>query len=241
MTAFVLVHGSWHDGSGWDAVATHLRKAGHSVTAPTLPGHGRGASPDVGFADYVAAVADAVRAAKEERVVLVGHSLGGAVVAAAAGLVRERLERLVFLAAIIPAHGERLLDVLPPSSAEAFAAMAAASPDNAITLPWPVWREAFIGDAESAVAQRAFDGLCPEPFRPVTEVIDSNGFETLETPRSFINCRGDTAFPPGEWGFFPRFYNRLGLCRLIDIEGSHEVMFSAPERTAQAILQAARD
>jgi hypothetical protein len=35
--------------------------------------------------------------------------------------------------------------------------------------------------------------------------------------------------------------NRLGLFRLVQISGSHEVMFTAPERLAQAIIEAGRD
>ena len=35
--------------------------------------------------------------------------------------------------------------------------------------------------------------------------------------------------------------NRLGLFRLVQIPGSHEVMFTAPQRLAGAIAEAGRD
>lgn len=35
--------------------------------------------------------------------------------------------------------------------------------------------------------------------------------------------------------------SRLGLYRLVQLRGSHEVMFTAPERLAGAIEEAARD
>ena len=35
--------------------------------------------------------------------------------------------------------------------------------------------------------------------------------------------------------------NRLGLFRLVQIPGSHEVMFTAPQRLAAAIAEAGRD
>ena len=38
MTSFVLVHGGWHGGWCWDAVARLLRAEGHAVLAPTLTG-----------------------------------------------------------------------------------------------------------------------------------------------------------------------------------------------------------
>ncbi|ANY19581.1 Pyrethroid hydrolase [Tsuneonella dongtanensis] len=237
---FVLVHGSWHDGGAWDAVSDALRAAGHAANAPTLPGHGPAADRDVGFADYVAAVVAAVRRCGAARVVLVGHSLGGAVVAAAAEQVADALERLVFVAPIVPADGERLIDVIPPESAKIFAAMAAASPDNSLEMPWPVWRERFVGEADLTLAEETFARLCPEPFRPVSEPVAMPGFAALEVPRSYVDCRTDVAFPPGEWHFFPRFFDRLGLCRLIAVEAGHEAMFTAPAALARALIDAAR-
>jgi hypothetical protein len=49
---FVLVHGSWHDGSLWGPVADRLRALGHAVETPTIAGHGKGvdkAAPQVLF------------------------------------------------------------------------------------------------------------------------------------------------------------------------------------------------
>jgi len=42
MSTFVLVHGSWHDGSAWKAVIKHLEAKGHQAFAPTVKGHGKG-------------------------------------------------------------------------------------------------------------------------------------------------------------------------------------------------------
>ena len=39
----------------------------------------------------------------------------------------------------------------------------------------------------------------------------------------------------------PRLSEKLGLFRLIQIPGGHEVCFTAPERLAQAIMDAGRD
>jgi hypothetical protein len=72
--------------------------------------------------------------------------------------------------------------------------------------------------------------------------LDLKRFYTLQTPRSYIHCTEDTALPPGEqWGWHPRMSSRLGLFRLVQIPGSHEVMFTAPARLAAAIVDAARD
>jgi pimeloyl-ACP methyl ester carboxylesterase len=240
MAHFILIHGSWHDGSAWTEVIAELKAAGHTAVAPTLAGHGPGVSRDVSFSDYVGSVAEAVRSSGGKDIILVGHSLGGAVVAAAAGLVADQLSRLVFVAPLLPAEGETLAAILPPESAAAFSALAAASDDNSITLPWPVWRERFMGETDEEAARNAYDKLTPEPYRPVNDVIAMNGFDTLPVGRSYIHCRSDVVFPPGEMHFFPRFFNRAGFARLIEIDAGHEAMFSMPAVLAAALIKAGR-
>ena len=52
----VLVAGAWHGGWAWRPVAEHLRAAGHTVYAPTLPGLADGDDPtQYSLADMVQA------------------------------------------------------------------------------------------------------------------------------------------------------------------------------------------
>lgn len=90
----VLVHGFTQTGRSWDPVATRLRRAGHEVTAPDLPGHA-GTPPAAGLLDAAAQVA---AAAAPGPAAWVGYSLGGRVAlhAVAAG---AHVERLVLLGA----------------------------------------------------------------------------------------------------------------------------------------------
>src|SRR5215467_1799439 len=61
---FLLVHGSWHDGSCWAAVAEQLGSAGFPSLTPTLPGHhAAGDRSHVTHDDYERTVVAAVDAA----------------------------------------------------------------------------------------------------------------------------------------------------------------------------------
>ena len=40
-----------------------------------------------------------------------------------------------------------------------------------VVLPFPIWREAFINDADLETAQRAYDVLNPHPFKTFTDKI----------------------------------------------------------------------
>ena len=238
---FVLVHGSWHDGSAWKQVADQLDAAGHHVTAPTIAGHGKDADRDISHDDCVRSIVDHIVDSDLEDVVLVGHSFGGTVIARVAGEIPERIRRLVFWNAFVPEDGNALTDEIPPHYQELFESLANASGDNTVALPWPIWREAFINDADQELARSSFETLSPEPYRCFTDKLDLDGFYASKIPRSYLNCTEDIALPPGKWGWHPRFSARLGLCRLVQMPGSHEVMFTNPTLLAQKIVEAGRD
>ena len=44
-----------------------------------------------------------------------------------------------------------------------------------------------------------------------------------------------------EWGWHPRMSSRLGLYRLVQMPGSHQVNFTNPELLALKIVEAGRD
>ena len=104
----VLVHGAWLDGSSWREVLLPLAHEGYSVRAAQLP-----------FKSYegdVAAV-DLLLNHVEGPVLLVGHSYGGAVIAAAGN--HPKVEALAFVAAFAPEADEVFGSLLSMHPAEA--------------------------------------------------------------------------------------------------------------------------
>jgi pimeloyl-ACP methyl ester carboxylesterase len=238
---FVLVHGSWHDGSLWKPVADALDVAGHRVTTPTIAGHGKDADKDVSHDDCVRSIVEHIVDGDLDDVVLVGHSFGGTVIARVAGEIPERIRRLVFWNAFVPQDGNCLNDEVPPFYRELFDALAQESGDNTVMLPYAIWREAFINDADEELARSSYEQLSPEPYRGFTDKLDLGAFYKSEIPRSYLNCTEDASLPPGEYGWHPRFSSRLGLYRLVQMPGSHEAMFTNPSLLAQKIVEAGRD
>lgn len=106
----LLIHGAHTGAWVWDAVRSHL--AAPSI-AVDLPGHGRRGGPLEGLrmTDCVDAAAAALPA--EGRVVVVGHSLGGAVALSLAGHLRDRLAHLVLIAGPVPRPGEAAVEAFP--------------------------------------------------------------------------------------------------------------------------------
>ena len=238
---YVLVHGAWHTGAEIEVVADGLRAAGHTAYCPTLAGNNPG--DDRASTTLEDAIASAVRYIEEKNLTevrLAGHSYGGMVISGVADRIAPRLKRLVYINAFVPLDGESLNDMVPPPYVAMFDAVAAAN-TNAVTLPFEIWREAFINDADLATAQAAYEKLNPHPYRTFTDKIRlRQPLAALALGKSYVNCQQDTAMPHG-MPWHPRLSERLGLFRLVECPGSHEMFFSNPGRLAQAILEAGRD
>lgn len=241
MSLFVLVHGSWHDGSAWDSVIAHLEANGHQAFGPTIAGHGKDVDKRVDHEKCTQSISDFIIKKDLQDIVLVGHSFGGTIISRVAPSIAARIRRLVFWNAFVCNDGNSLMDEVPPHYRQLFSNLVEGSDDHTVTLPFPIWRDGFINDADSALAAAAYGQLSPEPFQPFLDKLNMKPFQALETPRSFLNCTEDIALPPGEWGWHPRMSSRLGLYRLVQMPGSHEVIFTNPKGLAEKIIEAGRD
>ena len=235
---FVLIHGSWHGGRAWKAVIRRLSEKGYDAHAPTLAGHGPGATPlGVTHADCVSSVVAYIQEHRLEDVILVGHSFGGTVVQKVAEQVR--LGRIVFLDALILEDGQCVLDILPAEFGALLNRLAGASSDNTMLIPWEIWRNNLIQDAPESAARSIWEQLSPEPNQVNLDKLDLKRYYSLAIPKSFIYCRQDKALGSGY--FHPRMTSRLGAFKLIEMDGSHEVMFTRPRELAAKLIEASSD
>lgn len=241
MSTYVLVHGAWHTGELFETVAQPMRDAGHIVYCPTLAGNNPGDPRTSGLDDAISSLVDFIEAEDLKDIVLMGHSYGGMVITGVADRIPGRLRRLVYWNAFVPNDGECLNDMVPPHFVEMFDAVSAETSDNSVVLPFPVWREAFINDGTAELAQSSYDKLNAHPNATFTDRIKlfSNPAD-MQIGKSYINCTEDAAMPHS-LGWHPRLSEKLGLFRLIQIPGSHELCFSNPDALAAAIMNAGRD
>ncbi|KAJ0817956.1 putative alpha/beta hydrolase-1 [Helianthus annuus] len=102
----VLVHGLCHGAWCWYKVMTHLRSAGHRVSAVDLGGSGVHPSrPDeiTTFSDYIHPLIRFLESlSADERVVLVGHSYGGLAISLAMERFPQSVSVGVFITAYMP-------------------------------------------------------------------------------------------------------------------------------------------
>ena len=103
---FVLVHGACHGAWNWYKVVTLLKSAGHKVTALDLAAsgiHPKQAHELRSLSDYLEPLMEFMASLPaEERVILVGHSFGGACNSVAMEKFPEKISVAVYATALMP-------------------------------------------------------------------------------------------------------------------------------------------
>jgi pimeloyl-ACP methyl ester carboxylesterase len=187
--------------------------------------------------EAIQSIIDFLAASNLKNVILVGHSYGGMIITGVADRIPKHIRRLVYWNAFVPNDGEGIYDMLPEQHVELFAAIAAERGDGCVVLPFQIWREAFINDVDLGTAQRAYDMLNPHSIKTLSDKISlkTNPAE-IAVAKSYVNCTEDISLPH-HYPWHPRLSQKLGLFRLVQVSGSHELCFSNPARLAQAMMQ----
>jgi pimeloyl-ACP methyl ester carboxylesterase/ketosteroid isomerase-like protein len=240
---YVLLHGAWHDGRSWADVKAALEARGHRVHTPTLAGHGPDADRVVTRDEYVSSVTNYIRDHELSHVTLVAHSMAGLVAPGVVEALPERIARVIFLDAIIPISDQNAFFGIPPEVNPPLVP----GEDGTVSLGLETWLERFWRD-EGADPILASDArgeevwrtlLTPEPLGPALEPIPLPRFAQIlraGLPTTYIRCRQDHVF--GDPAFWQRMVDRLPGCQVIELAGSHEVLFTRPRALADALLQA---
>ena len=239
MANYVLIHGAWHTGELLEETAIPIKSSGHKVYLPTVVGNRPGDSKSVGLVEAIQSIVDYINENNISDVILLGHSYGGMIITGVADKIPDRIHRLIYWNAFVPNNGESLNSMVPQMYIDLFAQLE--KPDGSVELPFPIWREAFINDADSELAKIAYDKLNPHPYNTFKDLISiSKNPSEMEIPKSYINCTEDTSLPQSlPW--HPRLSEKLGLFRLIQLPGSHELCFTNPFLLGQKILDAGKD
>jgi len=242
MATYVLVHGAWHTGDLLDDVAKPIRAKGHQVHLPTLAGNRPGDAKTTGLEEAIASLIQYFDQHRVNDAVVMGHSYGGMVISGIADrLAPGRIHRLVYWNAFVPASGQSLNNMVPPHYVALFDQIEKQRGDGSVVLPFPIWREAFINDADLDLAKRAYDKLNPHPGKTFRDPLAlKSELAASPIPKSFLNCQQDASLPHST-PWHPRLSEKLGLFRLVEMPGSHEACFSNPTLLGEKIMEAGRD
>ena len=105
MATVILVHGGWSAGWVWKYNVDALKEAGYNVIAVDLPGHGDNHQEkltQVHLNDYVEHIEGIIKDIDDD-IILAAHSMTGMVIAQIAENLGEKIKKLFFIAAFMPA------------------------------------------------------------------------------------------------------------------------------------------
>jgi pimeloyl-ACP methyl ester carboxylesterase len=232
-STYVLVHGAWHGGWCWDAVARILRSHGPRVFTPTLSGLGERAhllSPEIDLQVFVQDVVDVFERHDLSEVILVGHSFGGTTLIGAADRVPQRIRQLVFLDAVVLSAGETAFSRLAPEIVAARTKLAMET-SNGLTIPVPPASAFGVFEADQvALLERH---CTPHPLKTFDDPMVLKGPPGGALPKVYIQCV-DPVYGPLQSS--RDFVKTQKDWTWDEIASGHDAMISAPDALAEKLL-----
>jgi pimeloyl-ACP methyl ester carboxylesterase len=232
---FLLIHGSCHGAWCWRDLVPALAALGHQVRAIDLPSHGGDPTPlaEVTLDSY----ARAIRAAIDGPTILVGHSMAGYPITAAAELDPAGITRLVYLCAYVPAPGQTLAQRRRSAPRQPLVSAIRRTPDGlAFAIDPAETGRVFYQDCPPGTVDYANARLCPQAILPQETVLAVTDRSRL-LPRSYIRCTQDQTIPPE---FQTTMVAGWPARDVHDLPSGHSPFFSMPARLAELLDRIAR-
>ncbi len=186
----ILVHGAMHGAWCWEYLLPELKALGVEASALDLPGSDGNLAAATLPAYTRAIVAELDRA--DTPAVLVGHSLGGLSITTACEARPSRVAHLVYLAAVVPRHGDSGLSLLGAEPSDQVAERLEFAPDGGSFCVAPGARvDMFYHDCDPALAAQAAARLVPQSFEVHRPVVELTAAGSGSVPKTYILCTED--------------------------------------------------
>jgi len=230
---FVLVHGAGMSARCWQRLVPLLDGDALAVDLP-----GRGARSDVDLRSVTltdcedAIVQDVVNAELTD-VVLVAHSFAGVSVPRAMAALGPRLRHVVFLSAVVPEDGTRVLDQIDPAVRSAVED----SIGDGIYHQDRVGAEAMLcNDLTGPDVDWTLDQVIDESAALLSEVVDLSGL-SVDVPRTYIRLTQDSCYSPE----LQERSSRIVGGDTVFLDSGHMAMVSIPDQVAAVLNQLQRE
>lgn len=232
---YVLVHGAWQAPYVWDAVKASLLQKGAKVIVVELPGHGADNTPThtLRLDVYRDKVIEAISSVNE-KVILVGHSMGGMVVSAVAEKIPSRISKLVYIGAFLPESGQSLTDLAFSDPGSQLGALLIESADKlTLDVKADSLTYLFINDGNAAAKQLVVTNYRAEPSIPLTNPVTVTKENFGAVNKVYIKTLQDVVISPGKQD---KMISAAGITSVYSINSSHSPFLSQPKAVADILL-----
>ncbi len=229
---FVLVHGAWHGGWCWNAVAGRLRERGHTVHTPTQTGLGERAhllSKSITLDTFIDDIANVIKCEDLDDIVLVGHSFAGSSISGVADRMPERIRRLVYLDATILENGQTPFSRLPK---EVVSTRIRAAEESSGGLSVPTPPAAAFGVTDPAQAKWLQARLTPHPLSTFVSPLKLAHKVGNGLPATYIVC-ADPIYGPLQSS---RDWLQKSGMTVREIKTGHDAMVTAPDVLTEMLI-----
>lgn len=233
---YVLVHGAWMGGAGWEPVAERLRAEDAEVHVLDLPAHGTdpGAAAGATLGAYVDRVSEAIDRARGP-VTLVGHSMAGIVISQVAEQRPADIEELVYVAAYVPVTGQSLFDLAMSDAGSQIGPQLVFGADHTIGIKPEAFADLFCADCDAPARAALEAAYQPEPDAPLATpvTLTAGGFGTVR--RSYLRTAQDRVVSPA---LQAAMIAATPMQRDVTLDTSHVPLLAAPDQLAAELLAA---
>jgi len=237
MTHYILVHGAWEGAWSWDLTQPVLEKAGHKVTTVDLIGSPGNKSEiaQVTMEDYIETVTSAIKGL-DHNIVLVGHSLAGAIISQVAERKPEKIDRLVYITAFLLENGDSIIEAMQRDPDGEFLPKLSFSDDQTYaTADETTWRNIAFHDVREG---RILDALpqvigtkqATEPFMAKVAVSEER-FGSV--PKTYIRTGLDKMVSPK---LQDEMLSNWNVDKVHTLQSGHFPTLSLPETLAELML-----
>ncbi len=233
---FVLVHGAFQAPYTWQFVKTKLEAAGHKVVVVELPGHGKDQTPPetISINTYRDKVVSAITSINGP-VVLVGHSLGGAIITAVADTIPGKIEKLVYLAGFVPGNGQSIFDLTSMDPNSQFGPALIPSADGfTVAIPNDKVMQVFAQDGNEQVKQLLIENNRPEPIAAQADKIHLKNPAFASVPKYYIYTNQDHAITID---LQKKMVATAGIKNVFAVESGHCPMLTKPDEVTGFLLE----
>jgi pimeloyl-ACP methyl ester carboxylesterase len=240
MARLVLVHGAFGGAWCWEPVIEPLEAVGHTVETLDLPGGGDDRTPveEVTLESCADRVC-AVLANRPEPAVLVGYSMGGAVITQAAASCPERIESMIFVCAFMPSDGQSLLDLthLPEGKDDMIQANLVIEGDPPVAvLSAEASAEAIYNRCTEPQRAWAIARRRPQPVAPFATPVRVDEAVLASIPRSYVFTKHDHSIPPA---LQLRMIREHPCANVVELDADHAPYLSATDELVTALHELA--
>lgn len=242
MENFVIIPGAWESAWGYNRVCSLLEAEGHKTYPLDMPGHGQDKTPPLGMSlnSYVEKVCKEIEKIGEP-VILMAHSMGGAVMTEVASKIPNSLKCIVYLASFILQDGETIYDKQEVSTQyfidhPEFGTYSTDNWDTSLCTE-EAWKRGGYNTCTDEECHESYLHISAEKLEVFeTPVHRSAAFESV--PRYYIHTLQDVAIPMERQR---KMVEHSPCKKVYSIDACHAVYMSNPKKVADTLLDIASD